>query len=119
MSMRVCSVHGCPEIYPPEEGSRCRAHRRAADRNRGSSWERGYTSDEHLVFQAAVLDRDPICVSCGLAEATEADHYPRSRRELIDLQLDPNNPAFGRGLCSRCHKIWTAQAQPGGWNRRD
>lgn len=114
--MRVCSVHGCPEIYPAGEGSRCSKHRRHADRQRGTAADRGYNDAAHQVFRNAVLEANPICVMCELAEATEADHYPRSRRELIALHLDPNDPRFGRGLCARCHSISTAQLQPGGWN---
>jgi len=64
----------------------------------------------------AVLDRDPICVLCRLAASTVADHYPRSRRELIAAGDDPNDPACGRGLCKRCHDRSTAREQPGGWH---
>jgi 5-methylcytosine-specific restriction protein A len=64
-----------------------------------------------------VLDRDPICVLCELAVSTVADHYPHSRRELIALHLDPDDPQYGRGLCKRCHDTETATNQPGGWNR--
>jgi 5-methylcytosine-specific restriction enzyme A len=45
-----------------------------------------------------------------------ADHYPLSRRELIDQGLDPDDPGRGRGLCKRCHDTETAQRQPGGFN---
>jgi 5-methylcytosine-specific restriction protein A len=51
-----------------------------------------------------------------VAFATVADHYPLSRKELIDAGLDPNDPQHGRGLCKPCHDRETAQNQPGGWN---
>lgn len=116
LTMRVCSVAGCPEIYPVAEGSKCHSHRRQADRARGTAAERGYGGRGHRSFRTSVLERDPICVLCEIEQSTEADHHPYSRKELEDLGLNPNDPRFGRGLCSSCHKIETAKAQPGGWN---
>jgi len=114
--MRVCSVTGCPAIYPAAEGSRCATHRKQADRDRGTATQRGYTSRAHQRFRNAVLAKDPICVLCELREATVADHYPHSRKDLIDLHLNPNDPRYGRGLCAGCHNKETAVNQPGGWN---
>lgn len=116
--MRVCSTPGCPTIYPATEGSRCPTHRAQADKARGTAAQRGYTSRGHQQFRRQVLHRDPVCVACHIAVATVADHYPHSRRELIDLGLDPNDSARGRGLCKTCHDQSTAQDQPGGWNSR-
>ena len=116
--MRVCSVSGCPEIYPTSEGSRCHRHRAEADRRRGTATERGYTSKGHAAFRRAVISADPVCVACHLRPSTVADHYPHSRRELIELGLNPNDPQYGRGLCKSCHDRETAANQPGGWNRR-
>lgn len=113
--MRVCSVSGCPEIYPSSEGSRCHAHRRQADRARGN---RGYGTKGHQGFRAAVIRRDPICVLCHVRPSTVADHHPHSRRELIDSRLDPNDPRRGRGLCKPCHDAETARNQPGGWHNQ-
>jgi 5-methylcytosine-specific restriction protein A len=113
--MRVCNVHGCPNLFDGKQG-RCPGHRKQADKARGTSRDRGYNTPGHRTFRTAVLARDPICVLCGLALSTVADHYPRSRRELIDLGLDPNSPDAGRGLCKPCHDKETAQHQPGGWN---
>ena len=113
--MRVCSVHGCPTIYPTSEGSRCPEHRAEADKARGTAHERGYTGRGHQAFRNAVLTRDPICVLCHIAFSTVADHYPQSRKELIDLGLNPNDPQYGRGLCKPDHDRETAQNQPGGW----
>ena len=115
--MRVCSVHGCPNLYDGTE-SRCPAHRKQADTARGTKHERGYDSRGHKNFRNAVLTRDPICVLCGIRLSTVADHYPQSRKELLELGLDPNDPQCGRGLCKTCHDRETAQNQPGGWNAR-
>jgi 5-methylcytosine-specific restriction enzyme A len=53
------------------------------------------------------LERDPICVICGIAPATVADHYPLSRKELVARGMDPNDPAHGRGLCKPCHDSYS------------
>ena len=112
--MRVCSVAGCPAIY---EGaaSRCPAHRKRADRERGTAAERGYQGRGHRAFRDEVLTRDPVCVLCDIRQATVADHYPRSRRELVELGMDPNDASNGRGLCAPCHSIETVKHQPGGF----
>jgi len=114
--MRVCSIHGCATLYPTDQGSRCRQHVKEADRARGTATERGYGSSGHRRFRAAVLNRDPICVLCQVREATVADHYPHSRKELLELGLNPNDPQYGRGLDKRCHDQETAIHQRGGWN---
>jgi 5-methylcytosine-specific restriction enzyme A len=117
-AMKPCSTAGCPELV--EHGtSRCEDCAAQADRRRGTATERGYNSRGHRRFRRKVLERDPICVidDC-MAPATIADHWPLSRRELIDRQLDPNNPGAGRGLCKRHHDAETAKHQPGGWNAR-
>lgn len=104
MSLRVCSVPNCPELIPQGQG-RCAAHQR------GTASQRGYTGKGHRTFRAQVLARDPICVRCRAARSTDADHYPRERAELVRLGLNPNDPAFGRGLCHRCHSIETNTRQ--------
>lgn len=111
--MRICTAAGCGVIV---DAGRCDSHRRQADRYRGTAAERGYNSAAHRRFRAAVLYRDPICVVCDVAVAVVADHWPRDRRVLVDLGLDPNDPQHGRGLCIPCHSSETAANQPGGWN---
>jgi len=113
--MRVCSVHGCPEVYPKHEGTRCGRHRALADRARGTAHQRGYTSRGHQEFRRQVLHRDPVCVACHIKVSTVADHHPHSRRELVELGLNPNDPQHGRALCASCHGTATAAGQPGGW----
>ena len=110
-----CPTPRCPQLTT---GGRCADCRRRADVARGTPTERGYNSAGHRRFRTAVLDRDPICVLCELAAATVADHWPRSRRELIVAGRDPDDPRAGRGLCKRCHDRETAVNQPGGWNAR-
>lgn len=114
--MRVCSRPGCPNLTAT--GGRCDDCKRRADRDRGTATERGYTSRGHRAFREVVLARDPVCVLCRSALATVADHWPLSRRELVEQGLDPNDPGRGRGLCKPCHDTATARNQPGGWANR-
>ena len=116
-TMRVCSVTGCPTLYPSTQGTRCPAHRKEARQSRYET-NNVYSSKGHKHFRSEVLTRDPICVLCQLKQATVADHYPHSRKELIEQGLNPNDPIYGRGLCPTCHNSETARLQPGGWNDR-
>ena len=121
----------CPRCSQPvtvgQPCPRCqKTTRREVDRERGTATQRGYGT-QHRWFRVNVLRRDPVCTCpgcprckgtpCGMI-ATEADHYPRSRRELEAEGLNPNEARYGRGLCKPCHSHHTTQAQPGGWNRR-
>ena len=115
--MRVCSTPGCPELFPASEGSRCANHRRQAERARRPQGN-PYSTTGHRRFRNTVLTRDPICTACHQALSTVADHYPRTRRELEDAGLNPNDPTYGRGLCKSCHDTHTAHTTPGGWNAR-
>ena len=83
---------------------------------RGTSHERGYTSAGHRRFRRLVLRRDPICTICARGLSVHADHYPHSRRALIEMGADPNDPARGRGLCHACHSRETGRLQPSDWN---
>ncbi|MGC9544010.1 holin [Streptomyces sp. UG1] len=111
----------CRQIRKPDGSCspQCAKRRKAAgERARASSTQQGYGRDHRELFRKPVLARDPICVICGVEPSTDADHWPRSRKQLIAQGLDPNDPQYGRGLCSTCHKRETARHQPGGWNRR-
>ncbi|MFD5468884.1 holin [Streptomyces sp. NPDC127105] len=95
-----------------------RRSRERSNRARGSATQQGYGAEHREKFRGPVLARDPICVVCGKAPSTEADHWPRSRKQLLAAGLDPNDPQYGRGTCKPCHSSETARHQPGGWNRR-
>jgi 5-methylcytosine-specific restriction protein A len=124
MALRVCSKPGCPHLT---EGGRCPPCRAEAEQARGTSTQRGYDHAHRTEFRGAVLQAQPLCVCtdtahghgtpCG-ALSHHADHHPRGRDELVRLALNPNDPAYGRGLCQPCHSSHTSQAQPGGWNIR-
>lgn len=111
--MKVCNVHGCGTLFDGK-GGRCPTHNREA--RAGRTHNRVYSTPGHRAFREAVLTRDPICTTPGCIQwATVADHYPRDRRELVTLGLNPNDPAYGRGLCHQHHSIETAKYQPGGF----
>jgi len=112
----MCAHMGCANTAA-DNSSSCDEHlaekRAATDRARG---RRGYDTRGHRKrFRLSVLHRDPLCVLCGHI-ATIADHYPKSRRDLINTGSDPDDPQHGRGLCKPCHDTETATHQPGGWH---
>src|SRR5690606_5357067 len=110
---KVCNVPGCPELIPPTH-TRCPTHKREARAKQAGN--NTYTTRAHRNFRTAVLTRDPICTHPGCHNwSTVADHYPRTRRELEALGLNPNDPQYGRGLCTTHHNQHTAQTSPGGW----
>lgn len=121
---RVCTTAGCPELVDKGKCDDCKDE---AEARRGTAAQRGYTSRGHRVFRTAVLTRDPLCVcedqdhghgTPCLVASVVADHYPDSRRDLIEQGRNPNDPNAGRGMCKPCHDKHTSTAQPGGWNQR-
>jgi 5-methylcytosine-specific restriction enzyme A len=125
-----CTYVPCPVLV--RGGGRCPTHkaeaRRTSDGKRGTFTQRGYGVGHVKRFRPAVLRRDPYCM-CDLTicdhgdrhcwrPSTVADHWPMSKRELLDRGMDSNDPAHGRGLCAPCDHRQTARRQPGGINRR-
>lgn len=97
----VCPQPGCPRLT---DGGRCADHH--APSRPGT---RGYDGQHRTRFRPAVLRRDPICRwpdGCD-QPSTDADHWPRTRRQLIAEGADPNDPRHGRGLCRSHHSRWT------------
>lgn len=96
-------------------GGRCPTHAKAARAQRVDN--KPYGTKAHQDFRRAVLTRQPTCAIPGCNEAsTVADHHPRTRRELQDAGLNPNDPQYGRGLCTPHHNTHTARTSPGGWH---
>jgi len=123
-ALKTCSAPGCPELVTAGRCPSCTARAEAA---RGTATHRGYGHRHRKLFRAAVLRRNPLCVCVDtghghgprcLRPSTVADHWPLSRRELVDAGLDPDDPEHGRGLCKGCHDRHTSKAQPGGWHSR-
>jgi len=110
-ALRVCAQPACPELV---ETGRCAAHRRAADKRRGTAAQRGY-DHRWSSTRADYLRLHPSCTQPGCdAAATDVDHIdglgpsgPRGH--------DPDNL---RSYCHSHHSQRTARDQPGGWNAR-
>ena len=110
--MKVCNEPGCPTLTTK---AKCANHARQRDRDRGTATQRGYGAEHRKRFREGVLAKHPLCQRCRRKPSTVADHYPLSKRELIDAGMDSNDPQHGRGLCHTCHSVETAAHQPGGW----
>jgi 5-methylcytosine-specific restriction protein A len=106
-----CSVPGCPELT---SGGRCADHKRQDKARRDADGSAVYGTTRWQRIRKAYLYAHPWCVLC-MAQATVADHYPLSRRELVDRGVDPDTPTHLRPLCVACHNKETARHQPGGW----
>lgn len=88
-----------------------------SDRARGSASERGYGEHHRGTFRNGVFAMwGDTCVwdvngnPCG-RDATHADHHPHSRRELVALGHDPDDPQHGRPLCEHHHNRHTGMTQ--------
>jgi 5-methylcytosine-specific restriction protein A len=104
LPMAICSHPGCPTIVP-HRGT-CLAHRTpdrrptASARGYGAKWRRN---------RARYLRAHPDCTLCP-QPATVADHWPLTRRQLLDLgEQHPDGWHHLRPLCQRCHAIQTAK----------
>jgi 5-methylcytosine-specific restriction protein A len=113
---RRCTTPGCPgDVVLGTRTGKCPPCTEARVRPRPSSAAQGYGAGHRDRFRPGVLARDRVCVVCKKRPATEADHYPLSRRELVAQGLDADDPARGRGLCKPCHGSETGRNQPAGW----
>lgn len=108
-----CTTPGCGNQQAVGPTGKCPPHLAEAhadtDARRPTPHQRGYDRTHQRRFRRHVLQRDQTCVICHQAPATEADHHPLDRRELVAQGLDPNDPAHGRGLCKPCHSSSTAK----------
>ena len=107
---RPCTMPGCTNLSNTD--GRCGQHQAAADRLKGTAAQRGYSGQHVTRFRRQVLTASPWCV-CG-KKATVADHYPRTRKQLVKAGLDPDDPQYGRGLCAACHNRHSGLTTPGG-----
>lgn len=97
--MARCLEPACPD--PVTYRGRCAKHNqeRYARRKRDEPWRRLYRLPAMKAWARAVLLRDPVCVACGKALATEADHV-LPVRDYPEKAFDLDN---GQGLCKSCH----------------
>jgi hypothetical protein len=116
----------CDEAIPVGQGY-CPAHRKVQRNERGTATQRGYNNAGHRRFRTAVLKRDPLCVcpyGCDwhkgvndcVTVAKIADHFPIPKRKLVELELDDNDPDYGRGLCKKCHDKYTYHIEDRNYN---
>lgn len=96
--MARCFAPGCPD--PPTYRGRCAYHNGQMQRarKRNEPWSLVYKNPAMKGWRIAVLRRDPICVKCGKAMSSEADH-------IVPVQEGgaPFSVENGQGLCKSCH----------------
>jgi 5-methylcytosine-specific restriction protein A len=111
---RPCTGAGCRQLVRGV-GSRCEVCRRKYEASRGTSADRGYSSDWQRL-RADHLARHPHCEDCRLngqlVEAKHVDHV-KAHRGNETLRLDRTNL---RSLCASCHSRKTVK-QDGGFGR--
>lgn len=87
--------------------ARCRRARRAAKdaTQRALPWDHVYRTAEWRAARRAVLARDPVCVLCGAAPATVADHIIplRALWTIAGWTRSPYDIDNLRGICARCN----------------
>jgi 5-methylcytosine-specific restriction enzyme A len=104
---RACASPRCPGLA--ERGVYCPAcieagrspERKAWRTSAGSASSRGYGSTWRRL-RAIVLGRNPICVLCGRAPATEVDH------RVPKAQQGPDDLANLQAVCGPCHDAKSA-----------
>jgi 5-methylcytosine-specific restriction protein A len=77
-----------------------------------SSWS-GQRRSFPTAMRTAILRMYPVCVACGRAPSTVADHVV-NHAECIRRGINPDTIANGQGMCSPCHDVKTkAEARAG------
>jgi 5-methylcytosine-specific restriction enzyme A len=112
---RPCAQPGCSELVRGRD-STCEEHarQRASQReNRGGS---SYGRRWSATIQPQFLYHNPWCALCG-REAKVADHYPKSRKDLIKEGVDmPDAFRRMRPLCMACDAKERPKREPGGFH---
>ncbi|WP_284641200.1 HNH endonuclease [Paenibacillus silviterrae] len=113
--LRPCSRQGCKELTRERHCANCAGE---YDKQRGSSYQRGYDSrwrKERLTFLLA----NPLCRHClerqHLSEATVVDHIIPHRGDQR-LFWDQSN---WQALCDSCHSTKTAKEDGGFGNQQN
>lgn len=88
-------------IVPPQEY--CGSCRRARDRARGTTAQRGYGAAWQRL-RRQILARDPVCTLCGTRPSTEVDHIVPLHRGGLSA------PENLRGTCKPCNAGWRGRA---------
>lgn len=113
---RPCSYRGCGQLA---FGARyCSRHRSLEHARVEDEFRRQYKTARWRAARALVLQRDPVCVECGNAVATVADHVIDAR-EWVAAGHDFYDLSNLAGKCQPCHDSRTAREHIAGRNRRD
>lgn len=101
-ALRPCGAPACPALV---ESGLCPEHKLKYNRQRGSSWKRGYSAGWKKI-RDAVLAEEPNCRECKaagrLVRAIQVDHIVRRRDGGTDERSNL------RPLCLQCHGRKTA-----------
>ncbi len=119
---KLCAVTGCGSVAAQAKPY-CEKHRdHVADVARtyreNAPWSKWYHWAVWRNLRTLVLARDPICVRCNRAPATEADHKIPHRGDWF-LFCGGVNMENLAGLCSSCHSEKTARDDAGFGNPRN
>ena len=102
MSKRVCVEAGCPELI--DQGrSRCRAHERELDRERGTPAERGYDREYERAKRQPEYRDATLCATCG--EPFTRDN-PKTAGHKLDIRTYGPNNAGIIPECRTCNYGW-------------
>lgn len=109
--LRSCTTPGCPSKVDGGKCARCKGNRL----DQHNAGKRPYARASWLRFRIDYLSRNPRCVLCDRM-ATIPDHWPVSRRDLVNRGVrHPDQAFYVRALCTACHNAQTGIHQPGGW----
>lgn len=110
-----CTIPGCPARSttagpcPVHARQRVRRKHLQANEQYGGAWP---------IRRLDYLARNPWCALCP-RPATIADHWPRTRRQLLTARVqDPDDDRYLRPICRPCHNKQTGLNVPGGWHAK-
>lgn len=110
MVLTTCSRPGCDTAVARGYCPPCARLVAVPDDARPSARDRGYDAEWERT-RAQFLDRNPTCAICRRPSEVP-DHYPYSRRELVDLGVEnPDAWVWLRPLCTTCHNRETARTR--------
>ena len=109
--MKQCAAPSCTAIAEQAKPY-CESHRdyvavHAKAMRDSCSWSRYYGLAVWKKLRRQVLSRDPVCVLCNRAPATECDHITAHKGNWF-LFCGGLNMENLQGLCSPCHSRKTA-----------
>ena len=108
-TLRVCSEPGCSTLHSETRSGLCAEHEREADRKRGTSKQRGYTSRHRRIGGRAIRGAT-TCETCG---EPFTDANPATRGHRVDVR-NGGTPSDGYlAQCRRCNYGWSRAVDTG------